>query len=110
MIIGDGDAELKRPYLYVINNQVVSFLELDTNGHIDCLYTHPDYQRQGIAQTILSHAIFVCDALKIKRIFVEASHIIKPLFEKNDFVVIKPNSVTLKGVKIDNWLMERFIK
>ncbi|MGK7933771.1 MAG: GNAT family N-acetyltransferase [Microcystaceae cyanobacterium] len=102
--------ELKRPYLYVINNQVVSFLELDTNGHIDCLYTHPDYQRQGIAQTLLSHAISVCDSLNTRRMFVEASHLIKPLFEKNGFVVIKLNCVTLRGVKIDNWVMERVIK
>ncbi|MGK7946254.1 MAG: GNAT family N-acetyltransferase [Microcystaceae cyanobacterium] len=102
--------ELKRPFIYVINGQVVSFLELDTDGHIDCLYTHPEYQRQGIAQALLNHAISICDFWKIKRIYVEASHLIRPLFEKNGFVVIKPNYVILREVRLDNWLMERVIQ
>ena len=39
--------ELKRPFLLLMNNQVAGFIELESNGHIDCLYVSPKFQRRG---------------------------------------------------------------
>lgn len=37
----------KRPLVAIINGQVAGFIELDTDGHIDCTYTHPNFQGMG---------------------------------------------------------------
>lgn len=99
--------ELKRPFLYTDGDVVVGFLELDSDGHIDCVYTHPNYQRKGVAQALLSNAIEICDELNIERMYVEASHLIRPLFEKNGFTLTSPNVVIRNGVALPNWFMER---
>jgi len=31
----------KKPFVYLIKGAVVGFIELDPDGHIDCLYVHP---------------------------------------------------------------------
>lgn len=41
--------DCKQPFVAEINQKIVGFIELDPDGHIDCMYTHKDYQRQGIA-------------------------------------------------------------
>ncbi|MCH1917921.1 GNAT family N-acetyltransferase [Shewanella sp. A3A] len=65
----------KRPWLALSEGQVVGFIELDDDGHIDCMYTAPNYQRCGIASALYAvleqHAI----ALALPRLYVEASYL-----------------------------------
>ena len=35
---------IKKPFLAVANEKVLGFIELEDDGHIDCAYTHPQYQ------------------------------------------------------------------
>lgn len=102
--------ELKRPFVAVVGSRIAGFLELDPDGHIDCAYIHPDYQRRGIMTRLVEHAVRTCLDFSLERVHVEASIVAKPLFEKCGFHVIRENSVDIGGVKLPNFLMERLLK
>lgn len=98
--------ELKRPFVAVVDSEIAGFLELDPDGHIDCAYINPKFQRQGIMTGLVKHAIDTCFAMNLPKVRVEASIIARPLFEKVGFKVIRENQVEIKGVCLKNYIME----
>lgn len=97
--------ELKRPFLLLMNNQVAGFIELESNGHIDCLYVSPKFQRRGVASKLLHHVITLAKNSSINYLYVEASVVSKPLFEKFGFVIEKENKVVRKNIVLINFSM-----
>lgn len=98
--------ELKRPFVAVIDSQIAGFLELDTDGHIDCAYINPDFKRRGIMTSLIRHAVDTAFAMKLSRIYVEASICIKPLLEQEGFEVVSDDRVDIAGVYLQNYQME----
>jgi putative acetyltransferase len=101
--------ELKRPFLYKVGKSVAGFIELDPDGHIDCHYVHPDFTRQGIGSALLLHVIDIAQHLSLPRLYVEASHLIKPLYLKQGFICLRTNQVIRNGVQLENWIMEKIL-
>lgn len=99
--------ERKRPYVFVMNNKVVGFCELDPDGHIDCTYVHPDHKRKGIASQLVSHAIDAATLKGLSKVYVEASICAKPMFEKLGFNTIEEQTVQIRGIGLKNFKMER---
>lgn len=99
--------ELKRPFVAVVDAQVAGFLELDPDGHIDCAYINPRFQRRGIMSTLVQHAVETCFALNINRVYVEASLCARPMFEMLGFQTLCENIVQLKDIQLLNYRMEK---
>lgn len=99
--------ELKRPFVATVSEEIAGFLELDPDGHIDCAYINPTFQRQGIMSNLVTHAVNTCFAFNKNRVYVEASICARPMFEKAGFTVIAENIVTIKGVDLLNFRMEK---
>lgn len=99
--------ELKRPFLYKVDESVAGFIELDPDGHIDCHYVHPNFTRQGIGTALLLHVMDIAQHLSLPRLYVEASHLIKPLYLKQGFICLSANQVIRNGVPLENWIMEK---
>jgi ribosomal protein S18 acetylase RimI-like enzyme len=97
----------KQPFLAVVDGVIAGFLELDPDGHIDCAYIHPKYQRRGIMTLLVEHAVKVSFARGVGRVYVEASIPAKPMFEKCGFRLVTENLVNIKGVDLLNYKMER---
>jgi putative acetyltransferase len=98
--------ERKQPFVAVVDSQIAGFLELDPDGHIDCAYIHPQYQRRGIMTRLVQHALQTCISRNIPRVHVEASLCAKPMFEKLGFKTLEENIVHIKGVALLNYRME----
>lgn len=99
--------ELKRPFISQNENkEIEGFLELDTNGHIDCAYVNPKYKRQGVMTRLTEHAIRTCFEFSVDRIFVEASICIMPMFEKLGFQIIREKMVRIGEEELKNYDME----
>lgn len=96
----------KQPFVFVTDGKVTGFLELDGNGHIDCMYVHPNYTRKGIASRLIDHAIASCARVGVNRVFSEASICAKPVFEKKGFRVVEERLVAIRGEKLVNYEME----
>lgn len=103
-------SERKLPFIAEINGRLAGFLELDPDGHIDCAYTHPDFQRQGVMGALVRHAIDECEARGIARMHVEASIPAMPMFAKHGFTIVRENTVRIGGVELMNFLMERVLE
>jgi len=98
--------ELKRPFLCSHAGQTVGFLELDTDGHIDCHYVHPSHNRRGFGSALLLHAITTAADFGMTKLYVEASHIAKDLYLKHGFQVVSSNQVSIGDINLANWIME----
>lgn len=95
----------KRPFVAVIDFEIVGFIELEGDGHIDCLYVHKDYQRRGIASELLKYVRRIAQENETKVLYVEASKIAFPFFQRNGFVLKAENSISLRGQSLVNYLM-----
>lgn len=96
-----------RPIVAELNNVVIGFAELEDNGHIDCFYVHHEYQGKGVGSLLLKTIEQKAIASNITRLFAEVSITAKPFFLKNGFVVIKQQLVTIRGVGLTNFIMEK---
>ena len=99
--------ELKRPFLFLRDGVITGFLELDTDGHIDCLYVRPGSERTGVGTSLVRHAEIVARGNGLGKLYVEASHGARGLFEACGFSVVRENHVERRGVGLSNWIMEK---
>ena len=89
-------------FVAVINNQIVGFGDITTDGYLDRLFVHKDYQGQGIATAL-------CDKLEntaaCDEFTTHGSITAKPFFERRGYCVIQEQQVTRMGVKLTNYIM-----
>lgn len=97
--------DIKKPYILTVNNEIAGFIELESNGHIDCAYVAPKFERKGVATELLKHVIFIAKGVGLKELYVEASIVAKPLFEKLGFIVENENKVIRKNIILVNYSM-----
>jgi ribosomal protein S18 acetylase RimI-like enzyme len=104
-----GRCEVKRPFVYVddASGEIAGFLELEEDGHIDCAYIHPKFQRRGLMSRLVTYAVQRCAERGLQRVYVEASLCAKPMFEKLGFRTVSERAASVKGVALINFQMER---
>lgn len=107
MILWKKRLAQKRPYLAIIDDQMVGFMELDEDGHIDCAYTDPDYQQRGIASALLTYVEARAKSFGVGRLYVEASKVARPFFEKRGFQLVRENEIIRRGVVLINYSLEK---
>ena len=95
----------KQPYVAWKQNVIVGFIELEEDGHIDCFYVHKDYQGLGIGSRLLEHLIQKAQDRSIASLYVEASKVAVPLFEKFGFHYKSINKMTRNGQTLINYNM-----
>lgn len=96
----------KKPFLAKMGDKTLGFIELDADGHIDCLYVHPQWQRQGIAAALYYYVLQAAKRKKMQRLYVEASLAAQPFFLKQGFKLIKKNHLDRRGQVLINFSME----
>ncbi len=86
-----------------INGNIAGFGDIDSNGYLDRLYVHKDFQRRGIGSSICSILENMVDSDKI---ITHASITAKGFFEKRGYKVIKEQQVKRQGIILTNYIME----
>ncbi|WP_191600849.1 GNAT family N-acetyltransferase [Marinomonas algicola] len=102
--------ERTQPFVATIGDIIVGFIELEADGHIDCLYVHRDYQRQGIANALFTYARKEAIKSGYKTLYVDASLLAKPFFEKRGFKVESENIVKRNHQELINYSMIASLK
>jgi len=98
--------EAKQPFVNVRDGRVVGFMELDPNGHIDCVYVDPAYARMGVVSEIMQEVKKEAKKLNIEKLYAEVSKTARSFFEHHDFVWIRDDVVNTRGVLFDRFIME----
>lgn len=98
-----------QPYLAMLESKIVGFIELENDGHIDCAYTHPEHQKSGIMTKLYEHIEWLAYEKKLQRLYVEASFLIQPFFEKRGFKIIQENKVLRNDCILTNYSMEKIL-
>lgn len=97
------------PIVAIINHVIVGFAEFENNGHIDCFYSHHEYQGCGVGSALMREIEKIAREHKINKIFAEVSVTAKPFFEAKGFIVKEEQSVLIRGVWLTNFKMEKNI-
>lgn len=99
-----------KPYVAVIDNLIVGFAEFEQNGHIDCFYVHHDFQSCGIGSALMNEIEKEAVSKALTRIYAEVSLTARPFFERQGFNGIKQQTVTIRGVELINFVMEKHFR
>lgn len=94
-----------------IDGQLAGFANLEEDGcNIDMVYTHKDFQGQGVATALV-------DQLELQvldnggdRIQLAASITARPFFEKRGYQLVRENEVLRLGVVLRNFIMEKHLQ
>lgn len=88
-------------------DRAVAYVDLEADGHVDHLYCHPDFVGQGVASRLLRTVIQYAAEQGITALYVEASELARPVFERHGFTVTARRDFEVRGVPIHNYAMRR---
>jgi putative acetyltransferase len=92
-------------------DRAIAYTVLETDGHLDMLYCHPEHAGKGLALALLEAAETAARAQGTARLFTEASELARPVFvragyellHRRDFAIPSPGG----EVAIHNFAMEK---
>lgn len=99
--------EKKTVFVAEEDGKIVGFGELEPNGHIDRFYVDANWIGKGVGEKIYAEIEHQAITQKTHRLFVEASITAKLFFLRMGFSVLREQSVTIKGVPMNNFVMEK---
>jgi putative acetyltransferase len=109
------DGAAKGDWIRVAVNAIdspVAYCVLETDGHLDMLYCHPEHTGQGLARRLLAEADLAAGALRLTRLFTEASELARPVFERAGYRLLERRDFTIphagRAVAIHNYAMEKW--
>jgi putative acetyltransferase len=93
-----------------VDSLIVGFTDLEANGHIDRFFVHADCQRQGVGRAMLDELVAEAGRLGITRLSAEVSITAYPFFVRHGFNVVAEQEVSVRGVVLTNYRMERLLR
>jgi GNAT superfamily N-acetyltransferase len=94
-------------FVYVRNDQIAGFAQVDDTGYVHLLYVHPEFQRQGVGGALLDRVISWAVSRGIRSLRSDVSITARPFFETSGFRVMREQVVERRGVSLENFRMER---
>ena len=92
-------------------DEPLAYYLLETDGHLDMLYCHPDHTGRGLAHLLLAEAELAARALDLPRLFTEASELARPVFERVGYLLVTRRDFAIpfegREVAIHNYAMEK---
>lgn len=85
----------------------VGFGELEWDGHIDRFYVSADHQGKGIGGQLMARLEQEARLSGLARLTVEVSITARPFFISRGFRDLGRQTVTCRGVSLDNYRMEK---
>ncbi|MGC8120439.1 GNAT family N-acetyltransferase [Marinobacter sp. VGCF2001] len=88
-------------------SDLAGFISYEKSGHIDLVFTAPNFARRGIASALYHEAEQQLKALGVKELSTEASVVARPFFERHGFEVVDEQRATLRGAQFLRYLMRK---
>ena len=87
--------------------RALGFGDLEADGRLDFLYVAPEAEGLRIGSLLYAALEDHARSQGLSRIFVEASELARPLFERRGFATLGRNDLERDGVAIHNYRMEK---
>ncbi|MDH2436367.1 GNAT family N-acetyltransferase [Pokkaliibacter sp. MBI-7] len=97
----------KRPWVAVCQEMPIGFIELDADGHIDCAYVHPDWQRCGVMTALYRFLETAALVQGLGRLYVDASEVALSFFAGQGFTLLSKNHLRRGEQTLVNYRMEK---
>jgi putative acetyltransferase len=95
------------PFVAVRNGKIVGYADVQSNGYIDHFFVSPAVTREGVGSLLMSKIHDTAIAHGTKSLFAEVSVTARPFFEKWGFEVVTPQTVSIRGVPLNNFRMSK---
>ena len=89
------------------DDRVMAYAELETDGHIDQVYAHPDVAGRGFVSALMDDLEAHARDMGLRALYTEASEGARPLFLKKEFVDQGRRDFEIAGVSIHNYAMKK---
>ena len=84
-----------------------AFIAWDWTGHIDFMFTHPEFARRGLARALYVSAEEALRRHGAPRLFAEVSLAARPFFESCGFVAEREREVECRGQHLHQFIMSK---
>ncbi|MBD8349660.1 GNAT family N-acetyltransferase [Dysgonomonas sp. HGC4] len=106
----EQNLNLTKTWVCLIDDTIAGFIDfILSKGHINYLYTHPNYQRKGIASLLYEKVETEAIRLQIEKLTTDASKVALPFFLHKGFTLERENIVERKGVEMINFTVSKII-
>ncbi len=95
------------PYIAKLEGSIAGYADIQKDGYIDHFFVSASHQSQGVGKALMDTLLKNSES---DRVYSHVSITAKPVFERRGFVVVKDNTVKMRGVVLRNYLMERYFK
>ncbi|WP_342440139.1 GNAT family N-acetyltransferase [Paenibacillus sp. FSL L8-0436] len=92
-------------YIVQLNDSIIGFADMSPEGYLDKLFTHKDFQGQGIASGLLKVLEAEARSLGLVQVTADASITAKSFFEHHGYRSVQMQAVERKGVILHNFKM-----
>jgi len=89
------------------DNIITGISSIDKSGYLDFMYVHKDYQRMGIAQSLLNEIEKKAYEQKNSEIWAYVSLTADPFFKKNGYIFSGEIIITIKGIEFVDRIMKK---
>ncbi|WP_234493821.1 GNAT family N-acetyltransferase [Vibrio maritimus] len=95
------------PFVVVEGDEILGYSDLQPDGLIDHFYCHHRAQRRGVGSLLMNTILDKAKQAKLERLYSFVSITAKPFYLHFGFTVVRPNEAEIRGVVLNNFLMER---
>ena len=100
----------KKPFVAVMDQQIVGMAEIEGDGFIDYFYVHPKWQSYGIGKALLATLESEAAKAGVRRIFADVSVTAKTFFLSRGFTITEAKSNVILGHPAPNFRMEKGLR
>ncbi len=94
-----------------LDDNPVAYVLMESDGHVDMLYNHPDHTRKGLAGRLLMEVENKARMLGLNRLYTEASETARAAFERAGYAMGERRDFTIEHMRnpvaIHNYAMEK---
>ena len=97
----------KKPFVAIVDEQMVGMAELEADGFIDYFYVHPRWQDKGIGKVLLATLEAEAEKTGVRTVFADVSVTAQPFFLSQGFRIIEAKSNVVLGHPAPNFRMQK---
>lgn len=92
-------------YVAEAEGELIGFMSLETDGHLDMAYVLPEWMGKGVATALHAALLHEAQGLALPQLRTEASHLARRFFERQGWQIVKAEIVERHGQRLERFRM-----